>query len=96
MAFILKVLPVIVFFIIGDIATTLYALQLPGLHESNPMLQNLVSHPILFILLKCSVLIVLYVLYKTSTTGWFRVYAAIPSFVGIALCVNNIIRILSV
>lgn len=96
MVFILKVLPVIVFFIIGDIATTLYALQLHGLYESNPVLQNLVSHPILFILLKCSVLVVLYVLYKTSTAGWFRVYAAIPAFVGIALCVNNIIRILSV
>jgi len=96
MDFIKKVLPVIAFFIIGDVATTLYALQLPGLCETNPMLQFLVSQPIIFILSKCLVLVVLYFLYKGSTDGWFKVYVGIPALAGFLLCVNNIHWILSV
>jgi len=95
MGFITKVLPVIVFFILGDVATTLYALQLPGLCETNPMLQFLVSQPIIFILSKCAVLVVLYALYKGSTAGWFRVYAGIPAFAGFVLCVNNVCWIMN-
>jgi len=95
MDFIKKVLPVIAFFIIGDVATTLYALQLPGLCETNPMLQFLVSQPIIFILSKCMVLVVLYFLYKGSTAGWFRVYAGIPALAGFVLCVNNVCWIMN-
>lgn len=95
MDFIKKVLPVIVFFIVGDVATTLYALRLPGLCETNPMLQFLVNQPIVFILSKCMVLVVLYFLYKGSTAGWFRVYAGIPALVGFMLCVNNICWIMN-
>jgi hypothetical protein len=95
MSFIKSVLPVILFFIIGDVATTLYALGLPGLCESNPMLQFLVSQPIIFILSKCTVLVVLYFLYKGSTAGWFRVYAGIPALAGFLLCINNICWIMN-
>lgn len=95
MDFIKKVLPVIVFFIVGDVATTLYALRLPGLYETNPMLQFLVNQPIVFILSKCMVLVVLYFLYKGSTAGWFRVYAGIPALAGFMLCVNNICWIMN-
>jgi len=96
MGFIKNVLPVVAFFIIGDVATTLYALQLPGLCETNPMLQFLVSQPIIFILSKCTVLVVLYALYKGSTAGWFKVYAGIPAVAGFLLCVNNVNWIMSV
>lgn len=95
MDFLKKVLPVIVFFIVGDVATTLYALQLPGLCETNPMLQFLVSQPIIFILSKCTVLVVLYALYKGSTAGWFKVYAGIPALAGFMLCVNNLCWIMN-
>jgi hypothetical protein len=95
MDFIKKVLPVIAFFIIGDVATTLYALQLPGLCETNPMLQFLVSQTIVFILSKCLVLVALYFLYRGSTEGWFRVYVGIPTLVGFALCINNICWIIN-
>jgi ABC-type uncharacterized transport system permease subunit len=96
MKFIKSVFPVILFFIFGDVATTLYALQLPGLCETNPMLQFLVCQPIIFILSKCLVLVALYFLYKGSTEGWFRVYAGIPAVAGFLLCVNNIHWIMSV
>ena len=96
MDFIKKVLPVIVFFIVGDVATTLYALRLPGLCETNPMLQFFGKSADCF--LYClSVWYSLFCtfLYKGSTAGWFRVYAGIPALVGFMLCVNNICWIMN-
>lgn len=81
-------LPVVIFFIIGDFLTTLIAIKL-GYIEKNPFLYNIVEYPLLFLLVKMSILPVFLYLYKTSSPLLRKVYTAIPTSVGICLCLNN-------
>lgn len=92
--FIKHSLPVIIFFIIGDFITTLIAIKL-GYIEKNPLLYRIVENPILFLLVKTSILPIFFYLYKTSSPFLRKVYAAIPTSVGIYLCLNNMYFIFS-
>lgn len=90
--FLLFSLPVVIFFIIGDVTTTLVALEWgqEQLVEKNPFLLGIVTKPILFLFIKILTLPILYYLYKTSSLFMRNVYRAIPTLTGIALCINNL------
>jgi len=81
-------LPVVIFFIIGDFITTLIAINL-GYIEKNPLLYRIVEYLILFLFVKMLILPVFFYLYKTSSPLLRKVYTAIPTSVGICLCLNN-------
>lgn len=82
--------PVFIFYIFGDIITTLYALQCGGV-EANPYMSVITPHPALFLLVKMAIIPVLWFLYRTTLNGKVRnVYRAIPTLTGLVLCVNNV------
>ncbi len=57
--------PVIIFFILGDLLTTLWGLQ-AGFIETNPIMAGIVSNRTAFLAAKLSILPALYILYKKT------------------------------
>lgn len=88
--------PVIIFFILGDLLTTLWGLQ-AGFIETNPIMAGIVSNRTAFLAAKLSILPALYILYKkTESKTIKKIYFAIPTFAGITLVFNNIFHIYAV
>ena len=82
--------PVFIFYVAGDILTTLYALQAGGV-EANPYMTLITANPVLFFAVKMGIFPALWFLYRTNLSWKVRnVYRTIPTLAGFLLCVNNV------
>jgi len=94
MKFRYAVIPVVIFYILCDFATTTYAINTGCGVESNPALAGIVGNTIMFLIMKILVIPVIYILYSTTENKPAQIiYVAIPTLAGILLSVNNLCAI---
>jgi hypothetical protein len=86
-------LPVIIFYVIGDYATTLIGLHL-GYAELNPIMGALVTDPFSFLAAKVFMVLLLCVYYESTQWKYRYTPFVFASAIGVLLTVNNAYLIL--
>ncbi|ETA67406.1 hypothetical protein MettiDRAFT_0830 [Methanolobus tindarius DSM 2278] len=92
MSFLKQIWPVLAFYVLGDLLTTIIAMEM-GAPELNPFLASGISlygYPFL-ILYKLVVLAVLILVYRSCrSTSWWKISRYSLGALGLVLCCNNV------
>lgn len=82
------------FFVVGDIVTTLYGLQIIGVYEQNKVVKGIIENPTLFIFYKTFIYWIFYIIANQFSKRYYMAILTGMSIVGISVTCWNIIVII--